>query len=106
MLDLREVSAFFSRDTGRCKSTLCKLYQIARILGALGIIQRTENVCEVKVMPPFRSALVALSEVADPLAIESLLNRPVKSVDGMAKRRAEYGRFMRGASTESEGSSE
>ena len=46
-LDLRYVSKLFSENTTRYKTTLCKLYQICFILNALGITQRSNNVCEV-----------------------------------------------------------
>lgn len=46
-LDLRSVSQFFSRDTRRYKTTLCKLYQISYILAAVGVVNRTNHVCEV-----------------------------------------------------------
>jgi hypothetical protein len=105
LLDLREVSAFFSRDTGRYKSTLCKLYQVAIILGALGIIQRTENACEVRVQAPFGSELVGAT-ITNPLAIDRLLSRPVRNADGMSRRREEYRKYMkegsRGAGVQSE----
>lgn len=46
-LDLRFVSQFFSRSATRYKTTLCKLYQICYILGAIGVTTRTSQVCEV-----------------------------------------------------------
>ena len=46
-LDLRFVSQFFSHGTTRYKTTLCKLYQICYILGAIGVTKRTAHVCEV-----------------------------------------------------------
>jgi hypothetical protein len=75
-LDLRKVSAFFARETDRYKSTLCKMYQIALILGALGITERTENQCEVRLLPPF-TQLLTNRDRGHPLAIENLLNRRV-----------------------------
>jgi hypothetical protein len=74
-LDLRKVSAFFSRNTGRYKSTLCKLYQISLILGALGITERTDKICGVKLLPPFTQLLVSEDD-DNPLSIVNLLNRP------------------------------
>jgi hypothetical protein len=76
ILDLRKVSAFFSRENGRYKSTLCKLYQIALILGALGLTERTENPCEVKILPPFTQTLICPNS-DNPLAIANLLNHPM-----------------------------
>jgi hypothetical protein len=75
ILDLRKVSAFFSKESGRYKSTLCKLYQIALILGALGITERTENPCEVKILEPFAQLLLG-NDRGNPLSIAKLLNRP------------------------------
>ena len=46
-VDLRFVSQFFSHGTARYKTTLCKLYQICYILGAIGVTKRTSHVCEV-----------------------------------------------------------
>jgi hypothetical protein len=89
ILDLRNVSAFFSRNTGRYKSTLCKLYQIALILGALGIAERTENACEVKILPPFTGLLVSEDE-GNPLAIAKLLNRPIERMVSAEERRKEF----------------
>jgi hypothetical protein len=88
-LDLRAASCFFSRNTVRYKSTLCKLYQIALILGALGVIERTANVCEVKIKQPFGEELKELENV-HPLCMDRLLNRPGKNGDGISRRKAEY----------------
>jgi hypothetical protein len=91
-LDLREVSCFFSRNTIRYKSTLCKLYQIALILSAIGLIARTSQVCEVKIQPPFADELPeVVSEI--PISVELLLNRPSKAGDRISRRRAEYQKF-------------
>jgi hypothetical protein len=93
-LDLREVSCFFSRNTVRYKSTLCKLYQIALILSAIGLIARTTKVCEVKIQPPFSDELREVSGTF-PTSIESLLSRPPKEGDRISRRRAEYQKFSR-----------
>jgi hypothetical protein len=74
-IDLRKVSAFFSRGTGGYKSTLCKLYQIAMILSALGITEKGENACEITLLSPFTQLLRKDAE-ENPLAITNLLNRP------------------------------
>ncbi|KAK8894103.1 hypothetical protein M9Y10_022535 [Tritrichomonas musculus] len=52
-LDLRYVGNLFSRQTSRYKTTLCKLYQISYILGAVGITNRTNQVCEVVLNEPY-----------------------------------------------------
>jgi hypothetical protein len=89
ILDLRQASSFFSRGTTRYKTTLCKLYQIALILGAMDMAERTDNVCEVKVLPPFSTALHESAE-KNPLAIANLLNRATVSEGALAARRREF----------------
>jgi hypothetical protein len=93
-LDLREVSSFFSRETARYKSTLCKLYQITLILSAIGVMQRTVNVCEVKIQSPFKEGLAEV-EYVNPLALERLLNRPGKPGDATTKRMSEFRRYSK-----------
>jgi hypothetical protein len=89
MVNLRDASAFFSRDTRRYKTTLSKLYQITLILGALEITERTENPSEVRLKAPF-TALIADETGQNPLAIEKLLNRPIRNSDALEARRAEF----------------
>lgn len=75
VLDIRIIGKFLSRDTNRYKSTLCKLYQISYILGAIDIILRNGNqACEVTLHESFRRFLKK-PVVQDPLSLESLLNR-------------------------------
>jgi hypothetical protein len=40
-LEIKHLGRYLSRRTGRHKSTLCKLYQIAHILEAAGVIRRS-----------------------------------------------------------------
>jgi hypothetical protein len=88
LMDLRHVSCFFSRETSRYKTTLCKLYQISLILGAMRITERTENVCEVRLLPPFTD-LLRKQEDESPLGIANLLNRPSRD-SPIERRRKEY----------------
>jgi hypothetical protein len=91
-IDLREASSFFARTTKKYKTVLCKLYQIAVILGALGLTNKTQNMCEVRMMPPLEP-LLAVDE--SPISIGKLLNRPTDG-DGQYKaRRDEYKSFAR-----------
>jgi hypothetical protein len=89
ILDLRKVSLFFSRGTVRYKTTLCKLYQIALILGAMDITGRTENVCEVRISEPF-STFLHEGKDANPMAIGNLLSRRTRNDDFVTTRRNEY----------------
>jgi hypothetical protein len=89
-LNLRDISAFFSRDTQRYKTTICKLYQITLILGALGIMQRTENPCEVKIIQPYTDLLMDGTLNNNPMALSRLLSRPSWSADIMKDRRREF----------------
>jgi hypothetical protein len=77
-LDLRLVSNFFSRETQRYKSTLCKLYQITLLLCSAGILKRTAQVCDVVLLGPYLDFEVVPSERKgdeDLSEIQTLLNR-------------------------------
>jgi hypothetical protein len=92
VLDVRRVSSFFSRDIGRYKTTLCKLYQIALILGALDVTERHCNVCEIKIVPPYTQLLAGQQE-DNPLSIPNLLNHPDEKTF-IEERRAEFEKFL------------
>jgi len=83
-LDLRFIAQFFSRQTTRYKTTLCKLYQICFILGAVGVTTRTSQVCEVVLNEPYYDTnlcnIDTVEEENDPLSISKLLNRPIAGV--------------------------
>jgi hypothetical protein len=96
ILDLREVSCFFSRNTIRYKSTLCKLYQIALILGSLGIVEKTTNACEVRIQSPFGVDLQE-PDNGNPVFLDTLLNRPAKNGDSISRRRIEYQQWSKNA---------
>jgi hypothetical protein len=89
VLNLRDASTFFSRDTPRYKTTLSKLYQITLILGALDLTQRTENPTEIRLKPPY-TEILSVKAMDNPLAIEKLLNGPSKWEDTLEARRAEF----------------
>jgi hypothetical protein len=93
VIDLREASAFFSRDTSKYKTTLCKLYQITMILGALGVVGHTKNVCEISILPPL--AAIFPNDSRNPMPIGKLLNRPIGTDVEANKRKAEYLRFWK-----------
>jgi hypothetical protein len=94
ILDMRDVSAFFSRDTMRYKSTLSKLHEISLILGELRVSEKTGNVCEVEILDPFWEQLRA-PEAGNPLSIGFLLNRPARLRDRIPARLAEYREYQR-----------
>ncbi|EAY06276.1 hypothetical protein TVAG_475100 [Trichomonas vaginalis G3] len=96
-VDIRFAAQFFSRGTGRYKTTLCKLYQISYILNAIHVTTRSEQVCEVILNPPF---ITSQDIVDDPvpqknnldsiMSIEQLLNRPIfTNTDNYVIRRRE-----------------
>jgi hypothetical protein len=89
-LNLKEVSAFFSWNTQRYKTTICKLYQITLILSALRILQKTENPCEVKIIPPYTNLLMNDNFNDNPMSMFRLLSRPNWSGDQMKKRKIEF----------------
>jgi hypothetical protein len=93
-IDLRDASSFFARSTTKYKTVLCKLYQIAVILGALGLTNKTQNMCEVRILPLLEGLL---RNDDNPMAIGRLLNRPLGGIDPFQARRDEYRRFARAA---------
>lgn len=96
-VDLRFVSQFFSHGTTRYKTTLCKLYQICYILGAIGVTKRTAQVCEVILSDEYcdPDALRYGEEQPEPedaMSITALLNKSTAKKPGvddwLATRRA------------------
>jgi hypothetical protein len=94
-LNLKDVSAFFSRDTQRYKTTICKLYQIKLILCGLGILQKTETTSEVKIIQPYTELLMDDTFNDNPMSLGRLLNRPSWSAWQMNERRIEFKRARR-----------
>jgi hypothetical protein len=74
-LDIKQVSRYLSHQTGRQKSRLCKLYQIAHILEAAGVITRSEVAGEIVIVEKFFAPVDLTDPAKSPFAIESLLNR-------------------------------
>jgi hypothetical protein len=79
-LKIKQISRYLSRQTGRHKSTLCKLYQIAHILEASGIILQADMPGSLSIADRYWAPLDL--NVADeaqnnlsPFRIQALLNR-------------------------------
>jgi hypothetical protein len=78
-LEIKHISRYLSRRTGRNKSTLCKLYQIAHILEATGIVQRSLVPGQLTIVDRF-FAPIELKKLQEepnsksPYAIGSILN--------------------------------
>jgi hypothetical protein len=89
-IDLREASSFFARTTKKYKTVLCKLYQIAVILGAIGLTNKTQNMCEIRILPPLEPLL---TNDESPISIGKLLNRPTDGAGQYKSRRDEYKSF-------------
>jgi hypothetical protein len=93
-MDIRQISRYLARRTGRRKSTLCKLYQVAHILEAAAICGRTETPGMVSLVDQF-FAPVEITDLpqgpGNPYAIDALLNHPRPPDDTViAKRRADF----------------
>jgi hypothetical protein len=91
-LDIRHISRYLSRRTLRHKSTLCKLYQIAHILEAAGIIRRSDIPSKLTMVARFFTPVAIESEPRPPAAacaytIESLLNHTPSGVHPVLKAR-------------------
>jgi hypothetical protein len=89
VINLRHISAFFSFDQRRFKTTLCKLYQITLILWTLEITERTTNPCEVRIKPQF-TKLVLNDEESNPFAIHNLLIQTNDRQQEVNQRRGEF----------------
>jgi len=76
-LDVKEIAHYISRDNGRYKTTLCKLYQIIHILEAMGVILKKVKIGEIWLADKYYNPLplVATSEFVDPFSIDGLINR-------------------------------
>jgi hypothetical protein len=87
-LDIKHISRYLSRRTGRHKSTLCKLYQIAHILGAAGIVVKETVPGQLSITPKF-FCLTELRnpEGPNPFAIGAILNRREAGEEAIVQRR-------------------
>ena len=94
-LDIKEISAFLCRSNDRGKTSLCKLYQIAQILDAIGIITKTERTSELCINDEyfFSPRIYAKESFPEP-SLYSMLSRPVEQEfipnDPIFKRNIEY----------------
>ncbi|OHS97680.1 hypothetical protein TRFO_36080 [Tritrichomonas foetus] len=91
-LDLRFTAQFFSRNTSRYKTTLCKLYQVAYILAALDLTSKTSHVCEVVIRPDiFGVKTLDLPSNSSAVSIKSLLNGSEDELSSaITKRRNDF----------------
>jgi hypothetical protein len=93
-LDIKVVSRYLSRKTGRNKSTLCKLYQIAHILEASGVLTRCVIPGQLRIVDRFFVPIGIRTinpKQTNPFAIDALLNRVQPSDDAVIqKRRTEF----------------
>jgi hypothetical protein len=88
-LCIKRVSRFLTRGGRRCKSTLCKLYQVAHILEASGILERGSITGEVAMGDRFfRPVDILVSEQgASPFALNSILNLERPAEEAVVQRR-------------------
>ena len=93
ILDIKEISAFLSRENGRMKTTLCKLYQIVQIFDSLEVLYKTSNVGQFTINPKyFPSIDKQLPATESPCSLSFLLNKPVPffSNDVILKRQQDF----------------
>ena len=83
VLDIKQISTFLSRNNGRFKTVLCKLYQISHILEIVGIIGKTAIPGEVTLRADYFPDSVPITKQKENtnctknlLEIENLLNKP------------------------------
>jgi hypothetical protein len=102
-IDLRMAASLFARATPKYRSTLCKLYQIAFVLCAAGIANRTNMVCEVVLRSEYVDFQVVAEEIAEagsPAVVENLLNHRGGEMEIVYKRRREIAQMGRGIKVE------
>ena len=78
-LNLKSVANLFSKQNGRFKTTLCKLYQITHVLEAAGIVQKTVVPGEVTICDPYYILNSPKEKELNMLSIDALLNHHIKS---------------------------
>jgi hypothetical protein len=102
-LDIKHISRYLSRQSGRSKSTLCKIYQIAHILEAAGVVERSDVPREITIAHQYFAVisltlgcvkpqnLYAISSilVQAPLTREEILSK--RAVDFLAEVEKEVG---------------
>jgi hypothetical protein len=87
-LDIRNIGLFLCRKNGRYKSTLCKLYQVAHILEAAGVLVKAETPGEITVPNEFFVPIdLKTSASENPFAIRSLLNKEEDDQGKVIERR-------------------
>ena len=52
-LNIKDIGKYLSKDNGRMKTTVCKLYQISHILEAAGVVEKTVLPGEIKLVDEF-----------------------------------------------------
>jgi hypothetical protein len=89
-LSIKNVSRYLTRGGRRWKSTLCKLYQVAHILEASGILERSAVTGEVIVSARFFHPVDIICNTS-PFGLNSILNRerPAEEVT-VQRRRLEF----------------
>jgi hypothetical protein len=91
ILDIRQAARYLSRTSGRIKTTRCKLYQIAHILEAAGIITRSGILGQVTIVDPFYAPVdLNLMDEKASFGIMSILNRPHEMDQFIEKRRLDF----------------
>ena len=96
ILDIKQISTFLSRNNGRFKTTLCKLYQISHILEVAGIIGKTMVPGEVSLSERFFPDSISghVKPKFQMLSIESLLNGGKQSIDIYENRWEQFTRSL------------
>lgn len=97
IIDLKIACFYFSRNTTRYKTTLCKLYQIILILSALDIVSKTQNACQIRLLSPYLECLIGDKKNTGPDSIEFLLNRTYnkKNIQIQSRRNQFYYPFIK-----------
>lgn len=76
-LNIKDIGKYLSKENGRMKTTVCKLYQISHILEASGVVEKTVMPGEIKLVDEYFNIRENPAPKI-PFTIEQLLNTPVQ----------------------------
>ena len=75
-IDIKKMALYMSRNSGRSKTLLCKLYQITQILDLVSIIRKTNNASEIVLADEYYFPNLP-PDNDSPMSIAKLLSKPV-----------------------------
>lgn len=76
-LDIKQMANWLSKENGRYKTTLCKLYQISFILESVGIVFKDEKKTgQIYIDKKYYDSQKEINDQSEAYSVSSLLSRP------------------------------